>query len=107
MIALLTLLASVRVTGYYCHVVTGMFAILAVWAALGFAFPADPPPLALNVISKILCFVAAIKRFVCDEDGSSIRGASDAPRPPGKARGRSADIPSVSGATGTVAVGRM
>jgi hypothetical protein len=33
-----------------------MFAVFAVWAAFGFAFPTEPLPLALNVISKILCF---------------------------------------------------
>jgi hypothetical protein len=37
--------------------------VFAIWAAFGFAFPAQPLPLALNVISKILCFVAAIMLF--------------------------------------------
>jgi hypothetical protein len=45
-----------------------MFAVFAVWAAFGFAFPAEPLPLALNVISKILCFVAAIMLFVWRAD---------------------------------------
>jgi len=77
-IALLTLLPSMRVTGYCSYAVAGMFGVFAVWAAFGFAFPAEPLPLALNVISKILCFVAAIMLFVWSEDGSSIRGASGA-----------------------------
>ena len=89
-IALLTLLPSMRVTGYSSYAVAGMFAVFAVWAALGFAFPAQPLPLALNVISKILCFVAAIMLFVWSEDGSAIRGAA-----------------AVSGVMGTVAIGRM
>jgi len=38
--------------------------VFAVWTALGFAFPAEPLPLALNIISKVLCFVAAIMLFV-------------------------------------------
>ena len=42
--------------------------MFAVWAAFGFAFPADPLPLTLNVISKILCFVAAIMLFVWRPD---------------------------------------
>jgi hypothetical protein len=71
-ISLLTLLPSMRVTAYACYAVAGMFAVFAVWAAFGFAFPAEPLPLALNVISKILCFVAAIMLFVwrTDEDVS-------------------------------------
>jgi hypothetical protein len=68
-ISLLTLLPSVRVTGYACYAVAAMFVVFAVWAALGFAFPAEPLPLVLNVISKILCFVAAIMLFVWREDG--------------------------------------
>ena len=67
-ISLLTLLPSVRVTAYACYAVTAMFVVFAVWAAFGFAFPAEPLPLALNVISKILCFVAAIMLFVWRED---------------------------------------
>jgi hypothetical protein len=50
-----------------------MFAVFAVWAAFGFAFPAEPLPLALNVISKILCFVAATMLFVWREDGEVSR----------------------------------
>jgi hypothetical protein len=46
-----------------------MFAVFAVWAAFGFAFPVQPLPLALNVISKILCFVAVIMLFVWRADG--------------------------------------
>ena len=67
-ISLLTLLPSARVTAYTCYAVTAMFVVFAVWAAFGFAFPAEPLPLALNVISKILCFVAAIMLFVWRED---------------------------------------
>jgi hypothetical protein len=68
-ISLLTLLPSMRVTAYACYAVAAMFAVFAVWAAFGFAFPTEPLPLALNVASKILCFVAAIMLFVWKEDG--------------------------------------
>jgi len=67
--SLLTLLPSVRVTGYACYSVAGMFVVFAGWAAFGFAFPAEPLPLALNVASKMLCFVAAIMLFVWRADG--------------------------------------
>jgi hypothetical protein len=68
-VSLLTLLPSMRVTANASYAVAGMFAVFAVWAAFGFAFPAEPLPLALNVISKILCFVAAIMLFVWRADG--------------------------------------
>jgi hypothetical protein len=67
-LSLLTLLPSMRVTAHACYAVAGMFVVFAVWAAFGFAFPAEPLPLALNVISKILCFVAAIMLFVWRPD---------------------------------------
>jgi hypothetical protein len=67
-ISLLTLLPSMRLTAYACYATAGMFAVFAVWAAFGFAFPAEPLPLTLNVISKILCFVAAIMLFVWKDD---------------------------------------
>jgi len=67
-IPLLTLLPSMRVTANACYAVAAMFLVFAVWAAFGFAFPATPLPFALNVISKILCFVAAIMLFVWRED---------------------------------------
>jgi hypothetical protein len=73
-ISLLTLLPSMRVTANACNAVAGMFVVFAVWAAFGFAFPAGPLPLALNVVSKILCFVAAIMLFVWREDGEVSRG---------------------------------
>src|SRR5215472_10586050 len=68
-VSLLTLLPSMRVTAYAAYAVAGMFVVFAVWAAFGFAFPAEPLPLTLNVISKILCFVAAIMLFVWKEEG--------------------------------------
>ena len=67
-LSLLTLLPSMRVTAYACYAVAGMFAVFAIWAAFGFAFPSQPLPLALNVISKILCFVAAIMLFAWRAD---------------------------------------
>jgi hypothetical protein len=72
-ISLLALLPSMRVTAYAAYAVAGMFAVFAVWAAFGFAFPEEPLPLALNVVSKILCFVAAIMLFVWRTDGEVSR----------------------------------
>jgi hypothetical protein len=69
-LSLLTLLPSVRVARYTCYAVAGMFVVFAVWAAFGFAFPAEPLPLAFNVVSKILCFIAAITLFAWRADGA-------------------------------------
>jgi hypothetical protein len=68
-LSLLTLLPSMRVTARAAYALAGMFAVFAVWAAFGFEFPAEPLPLALNVISKTLCFVAGIMLFVWKADG--------------------------------------
>ena len=70
-ISLLTLLPSMRVTANACYAVAGMFVVFAAWAAFGFAFPDEPLPLALNVVSKMLCFVAAIMLFVWRPDGEA------------------------------------
>ena len=74
-VSLLLLLPSMRLTAYASYAVAGMFVVFAVWAAFGFAFPAEPLPLALNVVSKILCFVAATMLFVWRTDGE-VSGAS-------------------------------
>jgi len=66
-ISLLTLLPSMRITSNACYVLAAMFAVFAVWAVFGFAFPSEPLPFALNIISKVLCFVAAIMLFVWHE----------------------------------------
>jgi hypothetical protein len=68
-VSLLTLLPSMRLTAHSCYAVAGMFLTFAVWAAFGFAFPAEPLPLTLNIISKILCFVAAIMLFAWRAEG--------------------------------------
>jgi len=66
-ISLLTLLPSMRITRNACYALAAMFAVFAVWAGFGFAFPSEPLFLALNLISKILCFVAAVMLFVWNE----------------------------------------
>ena len=42
-----------------------MFVVFALWAAtLGFAYPGSAGPLAMNVVSKILAFVATLTLFL-------------------------------------------
>ena len=79
-ISLLTLLPSMRITRNACYALGAMFAVFAVWAVFGFAFPSQPLPLALNIISKVLCFVAAIMLFVWHE--SEFKTATTAPTSP-------------------------
>jgi hypothetical protein len=67
-VLLLTLLPSMRLTARAAYAVAAMFAVFALWAAFGFAFPDEPLPYALNVVSKILCFVAAIMLFAWRPD---------------------------------------
>lgn len=67
-LALLALSPAMRITRNACFALAGMFAVWVVWAAaFGFSYPVEPGPLAVNVISKILCFVAAIQLFYWHE----------------------------------------
>ena len=66
-LSLLTLLPSMRITGHACYALAGMFAVFAVWAVFGFGPPTEPLAKTLNVISKMLCFLAAIMLFVWRE----------------------------------------
>lgn len=63
-ISLLTLLPSMRITRHAFYALGGMFAVFAVWAAFGFGLPTEPLSRTLNVISKMLSFVAAMMLFV-------------------------------------------
>ncbi len=63
-LALLTLSPLVRVSRATLFSLAGMFFVFAVWAAIGFAYPGTLIPIALNAISKVLCFVAAITLFL-------------------------------------------
>jgi hypothetical protein len=62
-IALLSLLPPMRITRGATFALAGMFVVFAVWAGFGFTYPDAWLPKSLNVISKILCFVAATLLF--------------------------------------------
>jgi hypothetical protein len=70
-ISLLTLLPPMRITGNACYALAASFAVFALWAVIGFPFPFEPVPMALNIISKVLCFVAAIMLFVWHDSESA------------------------------------
>ena len=62
--SLLTLSPLVKLSKTTLFSLAAMFFVLAIWAAFGFAYPGTPIPIALNAISKVLCFVAAITLFL-------------------------------------------
>jgi hypothetical protein len=61
--AMLTFSPFVKLSRTTLFLLAGMFLIFAVWALFGFAYPAAPLPVALNVISKILAFAVAVSLF--------------------------------------------
>lgn len=69
---LLTFLPVISLSRYTLFALAGMFLVFAIWAAFGFAFPATPLPIALNMISKVLAFAAAISLFLPPEKGESV-----------------------------------
>lgn len=65
--AMLTFSPFVKLSRATLFLLAGMFLIFAVWALFGFAYPAAPLPVALNVISKILAFATAVSLFLPPE----------------------------------------
>ncbi|MDQ2715697.1 MAG: hypothetical protein M3Z08_12380 [Chloroflexota bacterium] len=65
--AMLTVSPYVKLSRATLFLLAGMFLIFAVWAVFGFAYPAAPLPVALNVISKMLAFATAISLFLPPE----------------------------------------
>jgi hypothetical protein len=63
-LSLLTFAPMVRLTRATCFSFALMLVVFAVWALLGFAYPATPGPYALNVLSKILAFVMTLTLFL-------------------------------------------
>lgn len=64
-IALLALSPMVRVSRSTFWALAAMFIVFSLWAALfGFAYPGTAGPLAMNVVSKILAFVATVTLFI-------------------------------------------
>jgi hypothetical protein len=65
--AMLTFSPVMKLSRYTLFLLAGMFLIFAVWALFGFAYPAAPLPIALNVISKILAFATVVSLFLPPE----------------------------------------
>jgi hypothetical protein len=70
--AMLTFSPLLRLSRYTLVLLAGMFFIFAVWAVFGFAYPSAPLPTALNMISKMLAFAAAVSLFLPEGSIASI-----------------------------------
>lgn len=62
--ALLTWSSLTKISKYTLFSLGAMFFVFAVWALFGFSFPSTPIPFALNVLSKVLSFVAGATLFL-------------------------------------------
>jgi hypothetical protein len=64
--AMVLLSPVVRLSRNTLFALAGMFLVFAVWALFGYAYPnpATPIPVALNMVSKVMAFVAAVSLFL-------------------------------------------
>jgi len=62
--AMLTLSPVMKLSRYTLFLLAGMFLLFAVWAVFGFAYPAAPIPIALNMLAKMLAFATAVSLFL-------------------------------------------
>jgi len=72
--SLLTLSPLPKLSSSTLYFLAAMFIVFSVWAAFGFAYPLRPLPYALNAVSKILSFAAAVTLFVPDWTVTSTSG---------------------------------
>ena len=68
--AMLTFSPFVKLSRASLFLLASLFLIFAVWAVFGFAYPAAPLPIALNMISKVLAFAAAVSLFLPAEQSA-------------------------------------
>ncbi len=62
--AMLTFSPVMKLSKSTLFLLAGMFLIFAVWALFGFAYPAAPIPIALNMLAKILAFATSVSLFL-------------------------------------------
>jgi hypothetical protein len=73
-LSLLTLSPAVRLSRAALFSFALMLGVFAVWGLSGFAYPSAPVPFALNVLSKILAFTAALSLFLPQRARASTSG---------------------------------
>ncbi len=77
--ALLTLSPAMQFVQATFFLLAGMFCIFAIWALAGFAYPAAPFPIAMNMLSKLVAFAVAISLFWRREAFGAILDARASP----------------------------
>lgn len=62
--SMLAMSPFMKLSKFTLFALAGMFLVFTVWAWFGFSYPSFPTPYALNAISKVMSFVAAITLFL-------------------------------------------
>jgi hypothetical protein len=62
--ALLSFSPVMRLSKPTLFLLAGLFLLFGVWALFGFAYPYDPIPTALNMITKVVAFAVAVSLFL-------------------------------------------
>ena len=62
--AMLMLSPVMRLSRYTLFFLASMFLVFAVWALFGFAYPAWPLPIVMNMLAKVLAFATAVTLFL-------------------------------------------
>lgn len=87
-VSLLTLAPLTKLSRYTFFSLAAMFFVFSIWASQGFSYPSNLAFIALNDISKVLCFVVAITLFLggkrerddlSSADASKIEESKDMP----------------------------
>jgi len=78
-LALLRLSPMVKLSRASFFFFAVMLVVFAVWGLSGFGYPSAPVPFALNVLSKIVAFAAALSLFVPQRVPASAPGAAISP----------------------------
>jgi hypothetical protein len=78
-LSLLALSPMVKLSRVVFIVFALMLLVFAAWGLYGFGYPSAPVPFALNVLSKILAFIAALSLFLPQRAGVSVPGPSATP----------------------------
>jgi hypothetical protein len=71
-IALLSLSPLMKIKKSTLFSLAGMFLVFAKWALVGFSYPSSPVPIAMNALSKLLCFVTVITLFLPQESSPAL-----------------------------------
>jgi len=71
-LSLLCISPMVRLGKAAFFLFASMLTVFAVWGLEGFAYPSAPVPFALNVLSKVLAFAAALSLFLPERDHGGV-----------------------------------